>query len=63
MTFQDWLSQIKVEKKELTTFITQIEPLFTTSGFNSSEFERKINLGIAAISKEVDDSFKTEGHA
>ena len=58
MEFNQWLLETKKNKPELKDFITKLESFFGVSGFNASEFERKIFIGISKIDSDVDKSLK-----
>ncbi|WP_254413314.1 hypothetical protein [Dyadobacter diqingensis] len=63
MDFKDWLNKIKVEDTELASFITKIETLFTGTGLNISEFERKVAIGVKKIDVEIDESLNLNNDA
>jgi len=60
MNFNSWLNQVKIDEPELEPFITKLEPYFTDIGFKSSEFERKITIGLDKIDSEVEQLLKPE---
>lgn len=54
MDFKQWLLQTKLDKPELSDFITKLDSFFTETGFNSTDFERKIDLGLNKIEKDIE---------
>ena len=60
MDFKQWLLQTKLDKPELSDFITRLDTFFTDTGFNSVDFERKIDLGLKKIEKDVENTIKIE---
>lgn len=58
MEFDNWLNNLKLTEPTLEDFINKLTPFFTDTGFNSSEFERRINLGLDKCDEEVDESLK-----
>ena len=63
MEFNDWLAQTKLNEPELNSFISKLELYFNDSGFNSLEFEKKVQLGLLKIDKEIDELLKAEKNA
>lgn len=63
MEFKDWLAQTKTDKQELDLFIDRIEPFFVESGFNASEFEKRVTIGVNGIDKQVEKSLMKEEDA
>lgn len=63
MEFKDWLAQTKTDKQELDLFIDRIEPFFVESGFNASEFEKRVAIGVNSIDKQVEKSLMKEEDA
>lgn len=56
MEFKDWLIQTKTDNPEIEDFIGKIALYFIESGFNASEFEKRVANGIANIDKQIDTS-------
>jgi hypothetical protein len=52
MDFNDWLDQTKISKPELNEFIIKVEPMFSDSGFNGTELERRLTNGLKQIDAE-----------
>ena len=63
MEFKDWLSHTKTDVLELAEFISKIEPFFIESGFNASEFEKRVAIGVNTIDKQVEKSLMKEDDA
>ena len=51
--FKEWLNGLKSEKPELSDFITRLTPFFSESGFNSSDFEKRVNKGLKQKENEI----------
>jgi hypothetical protein len=60
MTLQEWINQEKVSSPELNDFLGKIAPYFLESGFNATELERKIRLGIIKAETDIEDSLKLD---
>ncbi|WP_285269835.1 hypothetical protein [Kaistella rhinocerotis] len=63
MEFKTWLDQTKTDEPTLEIFIMKLESYFSDSGFNGSEFERKVSIGVQKIDAEVDELLKIESDA
>ena len=62
MDFKSWLEQTKDNEPRLSSFIPKLDPFFTDSGFNGSEFERRITIGLRKIESEIDELLKPESN-
>lgn len=62
MDFKSWLEQTKDNEPRLSSFIPKLYPFFTDSGFNGSEFERRITIGLRKIESEIDELLKPESN-
>lgn len=51
--FNKWLNELKSEKPELSNFITKLSPFFSESGFNSTDFEQRVNNGLKQKETEI----------
>jgi hypothetical protein len=58
MDFKSWLEKEKVDKPDLSPFITRLELLFSETGFKGAVFERKIDAGLHKIDLEIDELLK-----
>jgi len=63
MNFQEWIALTKSDKPELNDFITKLEPFFSDAGFNATEFERKVTVGLNAIDKKITDALNNQPNA
>lgn len=63
MEFKDWLTQTKTDKPEIEDFIGKIESYFIESGFNASEFEKRVTNGVTNIDKQIDKALIKEEDA
>ncbi|MDP4103339.1 MAG: hypothetical protein Q8935_00180 [Bacillota bacterium] len=63
MTLQEWLEQEKINSPELSDFLTKIKPYFVATGFNATEFERKVNIGVRKTETDIEDALKLEPNA
>lgn len=63
MTLQEWINQEKASSPELNDFLTKITPYFLESGFNATELERKVKLGLNKAEADIDDSLKLDSNA
>jgi hypothetical protein len=63
MDFKTWLTSFKEEKPDLKLFVEKIEPLFTESGFNATEFERRIGIGLQKAENEINELVKVTSDA
>jgi hypothetical protein len=62
MVFKDWLTQIKSDKPELSDFITKLDPFFTDTGFNASEFEKRILIGLKKVDTDINNSINPQSN-
>jgi hypothetical protein len=60
MDFKSWLEKEKVDKPDLSPFITRLELLFSETGFKAAVFERKIAAGLREIDLEIDEMLKQD---
>lgn len=55
--FNDWLTQTKANKPELTEFVNRIAPFFIETGFNITSFEKAIASGLDKAEKDTLEQF------
>ena len=60
MDFKNWLVQTKIDEPKLCAFITKLDPFFNETGFNGTEFERRITLGLRKLDSDIDELLKPE---
>lgn len=56
----DWLTQTKTDVPDLKDFISEVESLFSDTGFNASQHEKELETKLKAFHNEVKESLKTE---
>jgi hypothetical protein len=50
---KDWITGLKIEKPELNDFVTKLEGFISDNGFNSSKFEKAVELGLQKKEEEI----------
>lgn len=60
MDFNSWLSQVKIEEPELSSFITKLESCITDSVFKGDLFNRRVSLGLTRIDSDDEQSLIPE---
>ncbi len=60
MDFKSWLLQTKIDEPKLSAFITKLDPFFTETGFNGTEFERRITFSLRKLDSDIDELLKPE---
>jgi len=60
MNFTEWFEDLKDQKPELKTFLDRLSVFFNNDGFDSATFEKKVNIGLQKVDKEVDEFLKPE---
>lgn len=55
--FKNWIGQVKTDNPTLEPFITKLDKFFAENGFNSSGFEKAVNLGLTDTEKRTVESF------
>lgn len=63
MTLQEWIDKEKIDSPELSDFLGKIRSFFGATGFNASEFERKIDAGIKKAETDIENSLKLTPNA
>lgn len=60
MKIEDWIGQEKENNPYLSDFLTKITPYFGATGFNASEFERKVAIGVKKAETDIEETLKLE---
>lgn len=63
MTLQQWIDQEKIDSPQLSDFLIKITPYFGSTGFNATEFERKVGIGVQKAETDILDALKIEPNA
>lgn len=58
-----WLDSIKQAKPDLNDFITNAHSYFSDSGFNATDFEKRVDQELAAFENEIKEALKTTDNA
>jgi hypothetical protein len=57
---KDWITALKIEKPELSDFITKLEGFISDTGFNTAKFEKAVESGLQKKEEEVTKTFKAD---
>ena len=56
----NWITELKTAKPELSDFITKLEGLISDTGFNAAKFEKAVETGLQKKEEEVKKTFTTD---
>lgn len=63
MTLEQWIDQEKINSPELSDFLKKVTPYILNTGFNATEFERKVGIGLNTAEAFIENSLKLEPNA
>lgn len=55
--FKNWIVDVKNDHPTLKPFVTKLDKFFSDSGFNSSAFEKAVNIGLSEAENKAVESF------
>jgi hypothetical protein len=57
LKLNEWITEVKANNSEIKDFVTKLEGFISDTGFNSSKFEKAVEIGLKNKEEAVKKTF------